>query len=238
IIPGIFFFHSQTKITFSEKNIILGTIVQVMIMRWLKKHSISILVLLYAVGALGFGIPMLRGYFVPLIPPFLLLLLFFLLWHHGEWSFRFVVWALFVIVFGIGIEWLGVRSGMIFGQYAYGTVLGPAIDTVPLIIGVNWLLLSYCTLDISRRVFDKAFWRVLLAASLMVILDLCIERVAVWLDFWHWKTDLIPPQNFLGWFLVSCFILTLTELGRLKWRNPVAPVVYLCMLAFFLMLNF
>ena len=42
------------------------------------------------------------------------------------------------------VELVGTKTGMLFGDYSYGKVLGPALQGVPLIIGINWFIMMYC----------------------------------------------------------------------------------------------
>ncbi|MFN2335752.1 MAG: carotenoid biosynthesis protein, partial [Bacteroidales bacterium] len=51
------------------------------------------------------------------------------------------------------IEAVGVNTGRIFGTYTYGKALGPALWNTPVIIGLNWFLLIYCTNVISRQIW-------------------------------------------------------------------------------------
>jgi len=93
---------------------------------------------------------------------------------------------------------------MIFGEYQYGAVLGFQVFEVPLIIGLNWFMLSYAIGAMVNRYVRIA--KPLIAAVLMVILDVIIEPVAVKLDYWSWVGDSIPLQNYLGWFVISLII--------------------------------
>ena len=46
-------------------------------------------------------------------------------------------------VVGMGVELLGVNFGLIFGQYVYGDNLGVKVGGVPLLIGANWVMLTF-----------------------------------------------------------------------------------------------
>lgn len=207
-------------------------------MPFFKKYTTHIFILLYAVGILGFQISGLHSLFLTMIPSFLLLSLVLLLISHPNWSLSFALWALAVVLFGIGIEWLGVQTMAIFGSYHYGDTLGWKIDGIPLVIGVNWLILAYCSKDIADRIFKHRFFAILFAALLMVFLDFLIEPVAMRLEFWYWPNDQVPLQNYVGWFFVTLGLFGLGEPLKLKWENPGSVVLYLCMLVFFAALNF
>ena len=45
---------------------------------------------------------------------------------------------------GIAVEIIGTATGGLFGDYQYGNVLGPSIQKVPFIIGINWFITIYC----------------------------------------------------------------------------------------------
>lgn len=207
-------------------------------MDFFKKYSNLIFIILYGVGILGFQFDGLSSLFLTLVPAFLLLSLLLLLIQHPHWSFKFTLWAVGVLLFGIGIEWLGIKTSAIFGSYKYGDVLGWKLDGVPLVIGVNWLILAYCSKDIADRIFNHPLLAILFAAFLMVFLDFLIEPVAIQLEFWYWPNDTVPLQNYLGWFVVSLVLFSLSAPLRLRLENRSSVVLFLCMLIFFAALNF
>ncbi len=111
------------------------------------------------------------------------------------------------IPFGIGMlaEILGVNYGWIFGTYQYGDNLGYKVLGVPWMIGINWALLVYSTAAIARRFLSNRWLTALLAAVLMVALDLIIEVSAPRFDFWEFEGGVVPLQNYIGW-LVTAYI--------------------------------
>jgi len=70
---------------------------------------------------------------------------------------------------GFGVEVLGVKTELIFGSYHYGESLGYKWLSVPLLIGVNWCMLLYCTSQLSK--FKNFIINALFGAALMVVLD-------------------------------------------------------------------
>ena len=107
---------------------------------------------------------------------------------------------------GLFIEILGVNFKVIFGEYSYGETLGFKILKTPIIIGLNWLSLSLACFGIASYIFKPKHLVVLGASFLMVFVDYIIEPIAIVLDFWHWKDDTVPVQNYVSWFLVSIII--------------------------------
>ena len=107
-------------------------------------------------------------------------------------------------VVGMGVELLGVNYGLIFGQYVYGNNLGVKLGGVPLLIGANWVMLTFITGAVGAVFFKRsAFWAVVLGALLMVLLDLVIEPVAPKFDYWEFAEVTAPVSNYIGWFLVA-----------------------------------
>ncbi|MDX5320527.1 MAG: carotenoid biosynthesis protein [Bacteroidota bacterium] len=207
-------------------------------MEFLRKYLGGIFIILYSVGILGFRIPALQSLFLTLIPGFLLLTAILLLASHASWNLRFGFWAIMTFTFGWTIEWIGVHTGQIFGNYAYGATLGWKVDGIPLVIGINWLILAYCCKDIAERIFKHPVVSILMASALMTGLDFLIEPVAMRYDYWQWENNQVPLHNYVGWFLVSVVLFSLSHLFRLKWENRASVILYLCMLGFFVSLNF
>jgi putative membrane protein len=77
-----------------------------------------------------------------------------------------------------------------------------------------------------------------LAATLLVVLDTCIEPVAIRFDYWHWASATIPLQNYVAWFLFSfgCFYLFYHR--KIAPKNPVTLVLLLAQFLFFIALNY
>jgi len=116
--------------------------------------STEILLWVYGVGLAGMLLPFSRGLFTAITPLNLLFALFWLFW--GKWPARQVIMTGSVIaVTSFLIEAAGVNTGKIFGVYAYGNTLGPKLLNTPVIIGLNWFLLIYCTNVISRQLWDR-----------------------------------------------------------------------------------
>ena len=118
------------------------------------------------------------------------------------------VLTIIILGFFIGMitEILGVQYGWIFGDYQYGNKLGTKLMGVPLLIGVNWALLTVITGVIAEQFYSNKFMRVLIGVGLMVFLDLLMEPLAPVLDFWIFDGEEAPLQNYLGWAAVAIFL--------------------------------
>ena len=53
---------------------------------------------------------------------------------------------------GISVEFLGVNYGLLFGEYSYGKNLGPKLFEVPILIGMNWVILTVISGSISNYI--------------------------------------------------------------------------------------
>lgn len=135
------------------------------------------------------------------------------------------------------IEIFGVKTGKIFGQYHYGFSLGLKIFDVPLIIGLNWLFLSYTTSVIVDKLRVTVLLKVILASFLMVLYDFFLENVAPKLDMWYWKNDIPPLLNFVAWFVLSFVLTSIIFLSKINLNNMLAPWLFIFQFLFFIALN-
>lgn len=163
----------------------------------------TVLVLAYLVGVVGMQLPLVAVYFRPLSPLTLIASAVLLLLYHTDWRPAFYTYLALALLTGYLIEVLGVHTGWVFGHYAYGTGLGALVWAVPPVIGINWLTLSYCCGSVCDRLPGPTVGKIIAAATLMVILDVWIEPVAVQLDFWTWFGQPVPLRNYVGWWVVS-----------------------------------
>ena len=77
----------------------------------------------------------------------------------------------FIIVFSIGFiaELIGVHTGYVFGNYSYSNKLGISILEVPIIIGVNWAILSIGAWNLCKNITNYKSINILIACLLMVL---------------------------------------------------------------------
>jgi uncharacterized membrane protein len=203
-----------------------------------EKYMMAVVSILYLVGIAGFLFRV-HPDFALLTPINLLVSLAAALAFHTTPTRTFWLACAAVALLGFLIEVVGVNTGLLFGPYSYGRVLGFKLWQTPLSIAVNWLLLVY-----SSSVFVSYFLgttthrliKVTLAAALMVILDFFIEPVAIATDMWTWDTGFVPLQNYIGWF-VSAFLLHLIMSYFTQGeKNRVAVTVLFWQFVFFLVL--
>ena len=199
-------------------------------------YSIWIVGLLHLVGIVGMLSPF-QEYF-RLLTPFNLLMSAAILWvNHRERNLEILWYSIFVFILGFLVELVGVRFGIIFGQYTYGATLGPKLFNVPLIIGLNWLLVMYCIAALTDSLKIPTVVKIAAGATLAVAVDWLIEPVAMHFDFWTWKDGIVPFQNYVAWFFTSAIMQSAYHLLKVKAENKLALTYYFAQLFFFLILN-
>jgi putative membrane protein len=195
-----------------------------------------VLLVLHLVGVFGLLSPF-SWFFLKLTPYNLIISFLILIAHQPTYKTRFWTQLLLFFAIGMGSEWVGVHTGYVFGSYHYGKTLGLSVDGIPWIIGLNWYMLTSCTVALSHKLKSPVFVQALFGSLLMVGLDYLIEPVAVRFNFWQWHTAEIPISNYIGWFFIS---LPLQYVGH-KWysgNNSAAAWLFLSQLLFFLILHF
>jgi putative membrane protein len=196
-----------------------------------------LIVALYVVGIIGLSIPEYRDLFLRLTPLQLLTSLFLILAFHRGWSDAFPIFAAAAFWIGFGAEVIGIHTGYLFGDYVYGPTLGPMLWEVPIIIGVNWFILAYCTGIVFSKISND-YYAAFLGATAMTALDYIMEPVAVVLDMWYWKFEVIPVSNFVGWFGIAFVIHFIFRKANFEKSNPLAALLLISMVLFFAILNF
>jgi bisanhydrobacterioruberin hydratase len=202
----------------------------------LKEFSIPLLILIHLIGLLGLLSPW-HFYFQALTPFSLIISSSILLINHKEFNSNFFSFILFVFCLGFLVEFAGVNYGFLFGDYQYGQTLGFKILNVPVIIGLNWVLIIYSVIVFLDRLVYNPIIKIVFGSLLAVFLDVLIEPVAVHYDFWFWKTGTIPIQNYVGWFATSLVMMSAYYLLKVKAANQVARPLYIIQVLFFLFLN-
>lgn len=153
---------------------------------------------------------------------------------------HFRVWLISCFFITLILEMIGVATGKIFGDYYYGNVLGFQLLGVPVVIGLNWVLVILGLLNIIRNYIKNFFWGSLITALACVIFDYLMEPVAVWLGYWVWEKDIIPIQNYFSWFIIA-FIFSIfyykTNIREIEKSNHVPFFYVVLQLVFFLALR-
>lgn len=204
----------------------------------INRKAISVIIIFHLVGLIGLSIPATRPIFLHLVPWHLLLMLAVIVLNHNRVDNSFMLFFVIIFIAGFAAEWVGIHKHWFFGDYSYGKTLGIKVLGVPLIMGVNWFLLTYSASVLMQRSRLKSmFFRIIIGSLILVLLDLLIEPVAIRLDYWHWTDGAVPFKNYLSWFLSGVVMLLIYELFRFKYQRIVAPVFLLTQFIFFGLLH-
>jgi putative membrane protein len=212
----------------------------------------AIALLFHTVGLLG--ILVFKSDFIIHSTAFNLLLSFVLLtWTQKEKNRFFYLFILLCFLAGFAAEVVGVNTGFLFGNYSYGNLLGFKWQQVPIMIGINWVIIIYCCgIGVTTLLFRitrpgvkdipplstilKSLSVITDGATLAVLFDWLMEPVAVKLGLWKWEGD-IPLYNYICWFVISLLLLFLFHACKFNKQNKFAVNLLLIQFLFFLILR-
>jgi len=213
--------------------------IQINLKKTRNNNTIGILLLsiFYVVGLIGIAVLRLEDFL--LLTPFnLLISLIIILWYHPKWIRGTIITLILSYFVGFFIEVAGVNTGIIFGEYEYGSVLGWKLWNTPLIIGINWAMLIYAVgMTANWWLSQVSLWiKAVFGASIMMLLDMIIEPVAIRYDFWTWEAVEVPLQNYISWWIISFVLLAIFHFFHTKMTNKVASALLLWQFVFFMVL--
>jgi putative membrane protein len=197
--------------------------------KWVKWY----IAVTYLAGIIGLTLPASREIFLQLTPFHLVSSMILLLLFDNNRNKIILNFTAFVLVYGFALEAVGVNTGIIFGNYVYGEALGPKIWGTPLLIGVNWFILSYSIGILISRIQLNNILKIMLAAFMMTLIDVLIEPVAIELNFWNWEGGVVPYRNYLGWFLGATVIFTLWFNIKHENSNRISNAILIAQVVFF-----
>jgi putative membrane protein len=198
--------------------------------------STIILVYLHLSGYIGIHSP-LHNLFLQLTPINLLVSTFLLFLNQKQFNRALYIFCSTVFMLSFMIEVAGVKSGIIFGDYNYNHADRFKLFNVPIIIGVNWVMLIFIAGCIFNNLQTNIVIKSLAGAGLLVILDYFIEPVAIKYGFWAWKNDIVPFQNYVAWFVFSFLFLLLFHISNFNKDNKFARALFIVQLIFFILLG-
>jgi len=199
-----------------------------------KNIAVSIIVAFHVIGAIGLHLKGAQSVFLQLVPFHLLLMAIVVICAHRHTHKNITQFVALVVASGFLVEWIGVNTGWLFGDYAYGPTLGPKLGGVPLIIGVNWFLLIYSAgVFMQRSKIKNRNARIVAGAVILTALDVLIEPTAIKFNYWRWLEPGIPDSNYICWFLFSALFLFVFDRLRFSRQSVVAEVFLLMQFLFF-----
>ena len=114
-----------------------------------------------------------------------------------------------LVAYSYGIEYLGVHTGVPYGEFFYGVDLGPTLAGVPLGLPVFFIpLVMNAYLLVALLLGERARSRPLRLVSVIaavLAMDLVLDPGAVALGFWVYPDGGlyygVPLSNYAGWVL-------------------------------------
>lgn len=179
--------------------------------------AVFIALLFHFSGFIGMNTPA-RDWFISMTP--LTLSLMAVLLFVTESNRGKALYGFFILCFLTGFiaELIGVNTGTLFGDYAYGSTMGIKWMGVPLLIGLQWFVTIYSVGHLTSFIFLRTGWnanptidrnwnKAILGAGITTLFDFILEPAAIDLGYWHWLPDgEIPICNYVCWFFISAIL--------------------------------
>ena len=176
--------------------------------------------------------------FLSLSPISLIVTFLIVMYSNTKFSLRSQISVIVIFLLSMISEIIGVNSGLLFGSYYYGENLGYSFYGVPLVIGLNWVVLTVSCGNIAIYIFkENKFLSILFGSFLMLLLDIIMEQVSGDIDFWYFN-DQSLTYNFITWFMLGVGYQYLHQ-NYINQKNLIISVnIYLSFVLFFLVLIF
>ena len=198
--------------------------------------ALAILIAFHFFGIVGMTSEEFYDITLKLTPLNLLVTFGVLTWSQSNQRRQYILMAMFVIISSFFLEMVGVNTGYPFGEYSYGDPLGVKWKGTPLLIGINWWVVTFGAALLVRRVSNSAIVNALVAALVVVAFDYIMEPVAIRLGFWTWEMGDPPLENYLTWG-AAIFIYSLLIYRYLNTTiNKIASYVFIIQAVFFAIL--
>ena len=200
----------------------------------LETGPIIIMVIMFSVGMVSHNFDMTMPIMKALTGPFLLLMSAMVIStsYRGDRG-KYLIWIGVAYLVTYLLEVLGAATGLVFGDYSYGVGLGLKLFGVPLIIGLNWVMVVLGAYLLVGLFTDNGPLRIAGTAFLAVLFDWIMEPVAMELDYWDWAGGTIPVQNYVAWFIIALGMAVSLYQIKPRVRSKVLSVYFLIQAVFF-----
>jgi len=207
------------------------------ILKYLANEGLPItFIIFYCVGLVLYLIPFTHDLFILITPYTLVLVTAAIFSHHKEWNVNTIAILTSIFILSIIVEIIGVATGKLFGMYAYGKGLGVKIADVPVIIGLNWVFLVYASNSIIAKYTSKTIPIIVGAASLMLLYDILLEKVAPLMDMWLFSKNNPPVSNYVVWFLLALVFNWAIQKFQINTQNRPARWLFFIQFVFFVVI--
>jgi uncharacterized membrane protein len=143
-------------------------------------------------------------------------------------------------------EEAGVATGLVYGHYHYGSMLGPKLGEVPLLIPLAWFMMVYPSWIIAHVLMQGSgdptslpggICRALIASTVMTSWDVVMDPGNAQAGLWTWEEGGpyfgVPFRNFFGWMLTTStvYIIMMFVCRRAKTssQHPIQPKMYMAL---------
>lgn len=130
-----------------------------------------------------------------------------------------------VLAAALGVEALGVHTGVPFGDYDYGPGLGAELAGVPLVIPAAWAMTAYPALLVARSLTGGLTRRhgrwvtAFVAGWALATWDVFLDPQMVEEGYWRWAdpdpslpgSPDVPLTNYAGWLVVSVPLMAVLD---------------------------
>ncbi len=126
-----------------------------------------------------------------------------LIWHGFSWSLTFGI-----IAYGISFSALALNSatGILFGEIDYSYRLGNQLFSVPSMLPLFWVAISYFAFTLARRISYSLTLVILLGSLFASSSQLGLEELATKAGYWSFTNLIAQERFFLDLPLRSVFV--------------------------------
>lgn len=204
-----------------------------------KPSFIFYVIIIYLVGLWGLGTNVMKDVFISIIPYNILLANIVLLWSAKNTNLKFWISVVLIAITGFYLEYFGVLTGRIFGVYNYGNILGPKALDVPYLIGINWVFMVLCGVELGKKLSPHYPVAIPFISGLFMLLyDIFLEKFAIHFGMWIWYSNGVPIQNYVSWFVFGTLFSCIYYFNNRQIKIPIARALYIIQVLFFLLLSF
>ncbi|MDZ7702195.1 MAG: bisanhydrobacterioruberin hydratase [Halobacteriales archaeon] len=118
---------------------------------------------------------------------------------------RAAAWFGLLVGYAYAIEFVGLRTGWPYGEFAYTVELGPMVAGVPVGLPVFFVPLVVNAYLLALLLTRGRRGTLPLALALVLAVDLVLDPAAVAIGFWAYPAAGayygVPASNYLGWLL-------------------------------------
>jgi putative membrane protein len=144
---------------------------------------------------------------------------------------------LLVVTAAMVFEAVGLATGIPYGRYSYGDVLGPTLLGVPFLVPLAWLMMAWPSWVLASLLTRRARparrtpARIATAAAVFAGWDVVLDPQMVQAGYWTWASprpglpgiDTVPLTNLAGWLLAGAVLMTLLDLLVRRTSAPGTP---------------